>query len=151
MKEKDGVKQVHQNEQIKEVTDARDEDMQDDRVIPMLEENQLLDDKKEEKDRNGEEINVENQVLKSEKVGDSQIDLAQKPKQGSKQSLKTKPTIPQPFSLSTAKRMSKDKRGSINFSSENMKRKPKERQGSMDFKNSYSQPRLSRSVSLSHK
>ncbi|XWS62173.1 hypothetical protein CRYUN_Cryun07bG0188300 [Craigia yunnanensis] len=151
MKEKEGIKQVYQKEKNKEITDAHDEDKQEERVIIMLEENQLLDGIKEEKDRNGEDIIVENQVLKAEKVGENQTALAKKPKQGSKQSLKAKPTIPQPFSLSTEKRLSKEKRGSIDFSSENMKRKPKQRHGSMDFKNSFSQPRLSRSVSLSHR
>ncbi|XVF11063.1 hypothetical protein REPUB_Repub07fG0237200 [Reevesia pubescens] len=151
MKEREGIEQVYQKEQGKEITDARNVDEQEERVIPMVEENQLLDGIKEEKNRNGEDIIVENQVLKAEKVGESQIGLAKKPKQGSKQSLKAKPTIPQPFSFSTEKRMSKERRGSIDFSSENMQRKPKERHGSMDFKNSYSQSRLSRSVSLSHK
>lgn len=140
MKEKEeaGIEQVYQKEQNKEITDAGDEE----RVIVMVEENQLLDGIKEGKDK-----------INGEKVGESQIGLAKKPKQGSKQSLmKAKPTIPQPFSLSTEKRMSsKEKRGSIDFSSENMKRKPKQRHGSMDFKNSDSQPRLSRSVSLSHR
>ena len=73
----------------------------------MLVENQSLAGIKEEKDRNGEDIIVDNQVLKAEKVGESQIGLAKKPKQGSKQNQRAKPTIPQPFSLSTEKSMSR--------------------------------------------
>ncbi|XVF52001.1 hypothetical protein PTKIN_Ptkin04bG0230200 [Pterospermum kingtungense] len=140
---KEGIEQVCQKEQNKEITDAGDEDKPEERVILMVEENRSPDGigEEEEEDRNGEDTIVENRVVKAEKVGESRTGLVKKPKQGSKQSLKAKPTIPQPFSLSTEKRMSK----------ENMTRKPKQRHGSMDFKNSQPQPRLSRSVSLSHR
>ncbi|XVE57417.1 hypothetical protein DITRI_Ditri04bG0089300 [Diplodiscus trichospermus] len=127
------------------------EHIQEERLVFMHEENQLLDGTIEEKDRNGEDIIVENQVMKAEKVGEIETGIAKKQKQGSKQSLKAKPTVPQPFSLSTEKRMSKEKQWSVDFSSENMKRKPNQRHGSMDFNNSYSQPTLSRSVSSSHR
>ncbi|OMO93295.1 hypothetical protein COLO4_16995 [Corchorus olitorius] len=97
-----------------------------------------------------QQISIEKTDCRDE---DKQEETSKKPKQGSKQCLKAaKPTIPQPFTLSTEKRMSRERRGSVDFSADiSKKTKPRQRHGSMDFNISYPQPRLSRSASLSNK
>ncbi|OMO77325.1 hypothetical protein CCACVL1_15079 [Corchorus capsularis] len=111
---------------------------------------QQMEENPVQEDKSSQQIIIEKTDCRGE---DKQEETSKKPKQGSKQSLKAaKPTIPQPFTLSTEKRMSRERRGSVDFSADiSKKTKPRQRHGSMDFNNSYSQPRLSRSASLSNK
>lgn len=105
----------------------------------MLGENQLPKDTEKERQENKGEISV-----------GLQTDSSKKSKEGLKQNAKGKHTIPQPFSLATETRMSKERRGSMDFSAANdPERRLKEKLGSFDFKDP--QPKLSKSVSLKHK
>ncbi|XP_031248864.1 protein WVD2-like 3 [Pistacia vera] len=87
------------------------------------------------------------------RVEGNQKDRARKLNQGSKLSnLKSKATVPQPFSLATEKRiLSRERLASVDFSSlTETKSMPKERRGSVDSKD-LQRPKLTKSVSLSHK
>lgn len=150
MEEKKDIRQSHQQEQTEEEKpDKQVEADQEEKDIPMLEENQLLvlEDPEEGRHENKAKINVESQA---EKVGDSQTNSSsKKSKELSEQKLKAKHTIPQPFRLATEKRMSKERRGSTDFSTAIEERRSKEKRGSIDFNDS--QPKLSKTVSSNHK
>ncbi|KAJ0053348.1 hypothetical protein Pint_03459 [Pistacia integerrima] len=87
------------------------------------------------------------------RVEGNQKDRARKLNQGSKLSnLKSKATVPRPFSLATEKRiLSRERLASVDFSSlTETKSMPKERRGSVDSKD-LQRPKLTKSVSLSYK
>ncbi|KAL7164849.1 hypothetical protein ACSBR2_040692 [Camellia fascicularis] len=104
-------KQIEQSlEEQDQISKEENHDNQDeikkeeDKVIHMIEANQLQGDVKEQRQEN-----------EAGKVGKSQTDSIKKLKQGSKQNIKAKGTIPQPFCLATEKRMSRERRGSMDF------------------------------------
>ncbi|XP_059656830.1 protein WVD2-like 7 isoform X2 [Cornus florida] len=104
-----------QGQSKEEKPDKQDDSNQTERVIPMLEAKQLLDNMTEERHENEAEVKVENRAMEEGRDGDGQTDSSKKLKQGSKHNLKAKVTIPQPFSLATEKRMSREKRGSMDL------------------------------------
>ncbi|KAA8525862.1 hypothetical protein F0562_007717 [Nyssa sinensis] len=131
MEDKEEIKpSVEQDQNKDEKPHKEDETGKEDKVIAILEANQLQEDMTKERHENEAEVRVENRAIEEGKVSGSQ-NISSKKKQGSKPNLKTKVTIPQPFSLATEKRMSR------------------ERRGSMDFKDS--NPILSKSTSLNYK
>ncbi|OWM88271.1 hypothetical protein CDL15_Pgr003683 [Punica granatum] len=114
-------------------------------VSPLLQEKHQPAEMKETeteiaKKTSGEEVNA----------GDKLKDSVKKPKEASKQNpcKATNHTIPRPFLLATEKRMSRERRASVDFSFNEEKRSlTRERRGSLDF-NEMQQRKLSKSVSL---
>ncbi|XP_059444886.1 protein WVD2-like 3 [Corylus avellana] len=152
MEEKKDSKQKlqnHQQEQTEEEKpDKQVEADQAEKDTPVLEKNQLSEDIQKERHENKVEISVGRSKLCG-KDGERQTDSSKKSKQGSKRNAKEKHTVPQPFSFATDKRMSKERRCSMDFSAANEERMSKEKRGSIDFK--APQPKLSKSFSINHK
>ncbi|XP_062147119.1 protein WVD2-like 3 [Alnus glutinosa] len=151
---KDSPKQSHQQEQTEE--EKPDEQVEaaadhEEKVISMLEKNQLPEDTdQKERHENKAEISVGSSKLSGKDGEGRQTDSSKKSKEGSKRNAKEKHTVPQPFSFATDKRMSKERRSSsMDFSAANEERRSKEKRGSIDFK--APQPKLSKSFSINHK
>ncbi|XP_030533691.1 protein WVD2-like 3 isoform X2 [Rhodamnia argentea] len=119
----------------------------EDKTVPHLEDEHSLEDLKgrDLQIKTGKEtIKEEYKALDARNAGESQKDPVKKPKEAAKQ--KAKVTVPQPFSLATERRMSRERRASGDFSSSTEKKARRERRGSADFTNL--QPKLSKSNSL---
>lgn len=137
---KDSTKQSHQQEQTEEekpdeqVLEAVDHE---EKVIPMLEKNQLPEDTdQKERHENKVDISVGSSKLSGKDGERRQTNSSKKSKEGSKRNAKElKHTVPQPFSFATDKRMSKERRSSsMDFSAPNEERRSTEKRGSIDFK-----------------
>ncbi|KAJ4829391.1 hypothetical protein Tsubulata_014534, partial [Turnera subulata] len=148
MDEAGEIKRVLQQEQINQgKPDNREETKQEHESIPILDEEQLAEDF-EEKHVETKHSVVDKQ-LEARKVGENQADPSKKPKLAPKKAAKAKTTVPQPFSLATEKRMSRERRASVDLSSVTEKKVIKERRASLDFKDL--EPKLTKSASLKHK
>lgn len=153
MEQREEIQQISEEHQTKEEDKPNnkeadlkeklddDNENQGEKIIPMLQDNQLPAHMMEE----GNERNV-SKIARAEDIRKESL---KKPNQGSKPSPKLKTTVPQPFSLATDKRMSRERRSSVDFSSVTEKKLPRERRGSVDFKNSL--PILSKCASLNKK
>lgn len=147
MEEMKASKQNPQQEKSEEGNlDKQVEPDQAEKVIPMLEKNQSPEDTEKERNENEAEISVGSEGGKG---AGEKTEPSKKSKEGSKRIVKPKFTVPQPFSLATEKRMSKERRRSVDFSAANEERMPKQKLGSLDSK--APQLGLSRSSSLTHK
>ncbi|KAF8027192.1 hypothetical protein BT93_E0182 [Corymbia citriodora subsp. variegata] len=134
-------------EQPKEGSAETKDGMVEDKIDPHLEDEHSLEDLK---DRDLQ-IEIEKETIEeackaqdARNAAKSPKDPMKKPKEAAKQ--KAKVTVPQPFSLATERRMSQERRASVDFSSTTEKRTPRERRGSVDLNNA--QPKLSKSMSL---
>lgn len=144
------MEEIQQKEEIKHIVQ---EEHNENPTIKQQEvaEKEELDNAKvgeDEKNITGLENNVAQQA--AGRVERNQKDPARKLNQGSKlPSLKSKATVPQPFSLATEKRiLSRERLGSVDFSS--LTETKSERRGSVGSKD-FQRPKLIKSVSLSHK
>lgn len=116
-------------------------------LIPHIKDEHSLEDLKDEDlqiETKKETIEEEDKARDGRSAGESPKDPVKKPKEAAKQ--KTKVTVPQPFSLATERRISRERRASVDFSSSTEKRTPREKRGSIEFNNM--QPKLSKSTSL---
>ncbi|KAI5601983.1 hypothetical protein BDE02_01G127200 [Populus trichocarpa] len=123
MEEKVAAEQVHKQEQINEeesgvvqnyVREVENKEEKADGIE--VEKPQIPKEIKEEKNESKAETAIDdNKQSQAKKVGVNQADIAKKPKQAPKQIPKMKITVPQPFSLATDKRMSRERRASVDF------------------------------------
>jgi hypothetical protein len=123
MEEKVAAEQVHKQEQINEeesdvvqnyVREVENKEEKADGIE--VEKPQIPKEIKEEKNESKAETVIDdNKQSQAKKVGVNQADIAKKPKQAPKQIPKMKITVPQPFSLATDKRMSRERRASVDF------------------------------------
>ncbi|KAI6707539.1 hypothetical protein NL676_010501 [Syzygium grande] len=131
-----------------EVTEDKKVAVRQDRpkVVPHVEDEHSLEHLKDRdlQIETEKEIIEEYQAQDAHNAGESRKDPVKKPKEAAKQ--KARVTVPQPFSLATERRMSRERQASIDFSSSAEKRTPRERRGSVDLNNM--QPKLSKSRSL---
>ncbi|XP_077237634.1 uncharacterized protein LOC143879244 [Tasmannia lanceolata] len=120
-----------QEENKKENPENSEETTQETEEGCKLEQNHLLENcTMEERSEEGRETNVvltqtQNRVSDAEKGGETKVEKqqvrsSQKPKVVPKQNQKPKLTVPQPFSLATETRMSRERRGGLDKSSPNL-------------------------------
>ncbi|XP_011018540.1 PREDICTED: uncharacterized protein LOC105121553 isoform X2 [Populus euphratica] len=140
MEEKVAAEQVHKQEQInEEESDAvqnyvREVENREEKADGIeVEKPQIPKEIEEEKNESKAETAIDdNKQSQAKKVGGNQADITKKPKQAPKQIPKMKITVPQPFSLATDKRMSRERRASVDFKDQQL-------------------PKLSKSASVNYK
>lgn len=121
----EGKRDIKQSHQQEEKPDKQVEADQEEKDIPIL-----------------KEINYKVEPQAEKVIRENQTNTSKKSsKEGSEQKHKAKRTVPQPFRLVTEKRMSRERRDSMDFSKAIEERRTKEKRGSIDFKDS--QPKLS--------
>ncbi|XAR70646.1 hypothetical protein NMG60_11027563 [Bertholletia excelsa] len=118
MEEKEEIEQSLEQDSSKEEAQQQD-GMEGEKVIPMIETSQSQGQVGEDNEKEADQVKVPKPAREEGKLEERKTGSPKKVQQGSTQTFKSKVTIPRPFSLATERRMSRERRGSVDFKDKN--------------------------------